>query len=424
MARPPIFPTTTEEHYPASSGAAAAGEPALLCAFPKSIGLKLPASGAVVGRAWLAEAGLIDGKVSTEHMRLSRADGRVYAQDAGSKNGTWVNGARLAGGERAPLADGAVLRIGRTLLVYRSSFGSDLSPARPIGRLVGPFGLGEVRARLAELSKHPEQNVLLEGATGTGKELLAAAVIHALDRGKKPLGSINVAAVASGVFEAQLFGWLKGAFSGSADGGKGVFRENDGGSVFLDEIGELPLDLQPKLLRALENRQIQPVGSSGPVKVDVAVIAATNRPLDEDVERGQFRRDLYARFTARLRLPTLAERREDIYAILESLAERRGFALDAGSAEIEAVERLVLADWSANVRDLDRVAAAIAVAGKISFAVVEKELPSRSQKGRLTREEAERMVSECGGNQREVERRFGVSRGSLRRALQKGEANE
>jgi transcriptional regulator with PAS, ATPase and Fis domain len=393
----------------------------LLCAFPTQVALKLPTKGAVVGRAWLSDAGVRDTKVSAEHLRFSREEGRVYVEDAGSRNGTWVGGVRVPRGERALVADGAVLRLGRTLLVYRASFAGELSPALPIGRLVGPWGLGEVRARLAELSRRPERNVLIEGATGTGKELLAAAVIHALGRTKKPSASINIAAVPTGVFEAQLFGWVKGAYSGSAEGSKGIFGGNDGGSVFLDEIGELPLELQPKLLRALENQQIQPVGARGPVSVDVAVIAATNLPLEEAVERGAFRRDLHARFTARFKLPGLAERREDVFAILEALAKRRSFAIDASCAEVEAVERLLLDDWPANVRDLDRVAAALAAAGQLTLAVVDKDLQPRPRESKLTREAAEQMVRECGGNEREVERRFGIARGKLRRALGKAE---
>ena len=420
MSLPRVRQTTTEEHHPPSSGASAVGQPVLLGAFPAQVALQVPATGSTVGRGWLASAGVRDTKVSGEHLRFSRTEGRVYIEDIGSRNGTWIDGARIAPGERMSLADGAVLRLGRTLLVYRASFVGDLSPAPAVGLLVGPWGLGDVRARLAELSRRPERNVLIEGATGTGKELLAAAVIHALGRAKKPTASINVAAVAAGVFEAQLFGWVKGAYSGSAEGGKGIFGANDGGAVFLDEIGELPLDLQPKLLRALENRQIQRVGASGPTEIDVVVIAATNRPLMEAVERGAFRRDLHARFTARLTLPALAQRPEDVFAILEALARRRSVVIDASLAEVEAVERLMLDAWTANVRDLDRVAAAVATAGQLTLTVIERELQPRSRASHLTREAAEQMVRECGGNEREAERHFGVTRGKLRRALGKG----
>ena len=192
-----------------------------------------------------------------------------------------------------------------------------------------------------------------------------------------------------------------------------------GGSVFLDEIGELPLDLQPKLLRALENQEIQRVGASESTGVDVVVVAATNCPLMEAVERGAFRRDLHARFTARLTLPGLAQRPEDVFAILEALAKRRSAVIDVSLAEVEAIERLMLDAWTANVRDLDRVAAAIATAGQVTLAVIERELQPRSRESNLTREAAEQMVRECDGNEREAERRFGIARGRLRRALGK-----
>jgi transcriptional regulator of acetoin/glycerol metabolism len=419
VSAPRVPRTTTEEYQPASSDAAAGGVSVLLCAFPTQVALQIPASGTLVGRSWLADVGVRDTKISGDHLRFSRADGRLLVEDVGSRNGTWIDGARVAARQRMPLADGAVLRLGRTLVVYRSAFTGDLTPAPPLGRLVGPWGLGEVRRRLNELSRRPERNVLLQGPTGAGKELLAAAVIHALGRSKRPSASINVAAIAAGVFEIQLFGWVKGAYSGSAEGGQGIFRANDGGSVFLDEIGELPLELQPKLLRLLENQEIQRVGSNRSEKVDVLAVAATNRPLEDAMERGAFRRDLHARFVARLGLPALAERPEDVYAILAALAHRRGVVLDPGNAEVEAVERLMLDAWPANVRDLDRVAAAVATAGQLTLAVVERELQPRSRESVLTREAAEQMVRECGGVEREAERRFGIARGKLRRALGK-----
>jgi transcriptional regulator with PAS, ATPase and Fis domain len=388
------------------------------------VAVPLPASGEIVGRTWLANVELRDTEVSGNHLRFWRAEGRAEIEDVGSRNGTWVDGARIVPKQRVALKDGAVVRLGRSLLVYRASFTGALSPAPPVGRLVGPWGLCSVRAHLTELSRSHERNVLLEGATGTGKELVAAAVINALGRLGKPTASINIAAVPAGVFEVQLFGWVKGAYSGSAEGGEGLLRKNKGGSVFLDEIGELPLDLQPKLLRVLENREVLPVGGTRTVQVDIAVIAATNRPLEEAVERGAFRRDLHARFIERIRLPTLAARPEDVFAILVELAKRRHLDLNASAVEVEAVEHLMLHQWPANVRDLDRVAVAIGTKGQLTLAVVEKVLGARQDAGELTREMAERMVRECDGNEREAERRFGIKRGKLRRALGKAGGGE
>lgn len=423
--RPRSQQTTTEEHCPPSPSGPADGRPVLLVAFPTRAGLPITGRGELVGRGRLAEAGVHDTKISSRHLRLSIDDGRAHVEDQGSRNGTWIDGVRAPVGKPVALHDGAVLRIGRTLLVHRACFSGDLVPAEPLGRLVGPWGLGEVRARLRALAERrrrdpaaPPPNVLIEGETGTGKELVAAAVIKALDR-TKSFASINVAAVAAGVFEAQLFGWVKGAYSGSASGGDGVLRGNEGGAVFLDEIGELPAELQPKLLRVLENREVQPVGAARPVRVDVAILAATNRPLENAVERGAFRRDLHARFTERISLPPLSDRPEDLFAILEALAARYKAPIDPEATEVEAVERLMLEAWPANIRDLDRVARALARPEPLTLALTERLLGPRRSPTHLTRDDAERMVLACGGSEREVERRFGVSRGKLRRALGK-----
>lgn len=410
--------TTTEEYQVPSGGQAPRGRPALLCSFPRDVAVSLPDPGEIVGRAWLDRMGVRDTKSSGEHLRFSRGEGRFFVEDVGSRNGTWVDGQRIPARQRAAIDDGAIVRLGCTALVFRASFAFALSPAPRIGKLVGPWGLGDVRAQLEALPKKRERNVLVEGATGTGKELIAAAVILALGRAKKRWATINVAAVPAGVFEAQLFGWQKGAHSGAAQAGRGVVRENDGGCVVLDEIGELPMDLQPKLLRLLENGEIQPVGG-GPVSVDVAILASTNRPLAEAVLKGSFRRDLYARFTERIVLPALADRPEDVMAILRALVERRGATLEEGCVEVDAIERLLQDDWPANVRDLDRVAAAFAAEGRLTRALVDSVLGAWSARAELTREEAERMVGECDGNEREAERRFHVSRGKLRRALGK-----
>jgi hypothetical protein len=418
MASARTSSTTTEEYVRPSGDAPALGPPALLCVFPREVALPLPPPGEPVGRAWLAQANIRDVKASGEHLSFPRRDGRVHVEDLSSRNGTWLNGEPIPAKRGVALDDGDVLRLGYTVLVYRAAFAGPLSPAAPLGKLVGPWGLGELRARLLALPRSGERNVLIEGETGTGKELVADAVVDAIGRAGKPRTTINVAAIPAGVFEAQLFGWKRGAHSGATHAGKGIFQEHDGGTVFLDEIGELPLDLQPKLLRLIEYGQVQPVGGS-PVKVDVAVIAATNRSLADAVETGAFRRDLHARFSERIALPALADRPEDVFSILQTLTRRRGAQLDETRADVDAVERILLDRWPANVRDLDRVAAAFAAEGHLSRALVDGVLGPRRADVALTREVAARMVQECGGNERAAERRFGIKRGKLRRALGK-----
>jgi DNA-binding NtrC family response regulator len=395
-----------------------------VCAFPRSLALALPDSGTVIGRAWLAEQGLADTEVSGSHVRIDRAGGSLRVADAGSRNGTWVNGARLGPEDLVSLDDGGVLRLGRTIFVARDHLPGSLEQAPPVGALVGPYGLRTVAHALAGLARSHPRNVLIEGETGVGKELLARAVAAAVDR-DEPFGAINAAGVPAGVFESQLFGHVAGAFSGAGAAAQGVVVAHAGGTLFLDEIGELDLALQAKLLRLLENREVLPVGAERPVQVDVLIVAASNRNMEEMVESGAFRRDLYTRLAmARIRVPPLRERREDIFSLACVLAERADASLDAEQVEVEAMERLLLEPWPGNVRQLD---GALAEARRLDtepglhlWALEEVLGPAPSIQTTLTRELVEAAVQAAGGNVTAAAKQLGVSRGKLLR-LRKGE---
>ncbi|MEQ9324985.1 MAG: FHA domain-containing protein, partial [Polyangiaceae bacterium] len=341
----------TADHVDPQLPASRRPEPCLLVAFPEPAVLDLPL-GQPVGRDWLAERGFVDAEVSASHLRFDKTRQGLMVRDVGSRNGTWLNGGLLPANDKHPLAEGAVLRLGRRLLVYRGSLLGVREPAAPVGGLVGPFGLRGVKANMEALARREPRNVLLEGETGTGKELAASALAAAFGRAHA-FAPVNVAGVASGVFESQLFGHEAGAFSGATQASQGVVPAHDGGVVFLDEIGELSLELQPKLLRLLENREELPVGAERPVIVDVCILAATNRHLEEMVEQGAFRRDLLARLSmARLRLPPLRHRVEDVFAIAQAVAPRVRLELPPAACEVEAVERLLLERWETNVRGL------------------------------------------------------------------------
>ena len=388
-------------------------------AFPAQIALPVPKLGEPVGRAWLASHGHPDGEVSVEHLTFVRAGSTLAVLDERSRNGTFVGGVRVAPGTPAPLVDGAVLRIGRTLFVYRGAV-ADREPDAPLLRkLVGPWGLKDARAALGTLHAQGARNVLVEGPTGAGKELVAAAAIAALRR-PAPHATVNMAAISAGVFEAHLFGWRRGAFSGSGDGGPGVFAAHDGRAVFLDELGELPLELQPRLLRLLENREIQPVGASAAVTVDVAIVAATNRDLDQMVRDRTFRADLLARFDRRIQLPALKDRPEDVYAIISELCTRENAALDRDHVEVEAVERLLLHNWEENVREVVRLVARLKSSRALTLELVEELLGTRKDmKGApLTTTVAKDAVA-AHASKASAARALGVSRGSLLRALKK-----
>lgn len=206
--------------------------------------------------------------------------------------------------------------------------------------------------------------VLITGETGSGKEEVARAIHATGARAKHPFVAINCAGIVGTLAESLLFGHQKGSFTGADDATAGAFRAADGGILFLDEIGELPLDLQPKLLRALELREVVPVGATRPVKVDVQVIAATNRDLHREVAAGRFREDLLYRLnTIHVTVPPLRDRREDIPLFAAHFAadcaerfDRPGWTLPE-----EAIRRFVDHSWPGNVRELRQTVLRIAI---------------------------------------------------------------
>jgi transcriptional regulator of acetoin/glycerol metabolism len=416
-------PGGTADHIEPQIPIGAHREAVLLNVFPETVVMEVPFGGPV-GRNWLAEYDRQDAEVSGNHVHFEQRGTQLMVTDVGSRNGSWLDGRMLAAGEATAMDDGSVLRIGRTLLVYRSSFEGPRQPAAPLGQMVGPFGLRGVAATIASLTRRSISNVLIEGETGTGKELAAHAVASALGR-PEPFAPVNVAGVASGVFESQLFGHVAGAYSGAQGTSKGVVLAHDGGTVFLDEIGELPLELQPKLLRLLENHELLPVGADRPVHADVLIVAATNQELDLLAAEGRFRRDLYARLImARVSLPPLRDRREDVYAIGRAVAHRMGATIDPAETEVEAMERLLLEPWPTNVRGLMAALGAIAAIDPhpgLRLWAVEKVLGKHepAQSGPLTRQVVDAALRAAGGNESSAARRLGITRGKLRRFLKK-----
>lgn len=200
--------------------------------------------------------------------------------------------------------------------------------------------------------------VLICGETGTGKELLARTVHEHSQRADRPLVKLNCAAISGGLVESELFGHVKGAFTGAADKRAGRFEIADGGTLFLDEISELPLETQAKLLRVLQEQEFEPVGSSKTRKVDVRIIAATNRDLPAEIEQGRFRSDLYFRLNVfPLELPALRQRGQDVAALAEFFLERFAHKHQKAISKIstDCMQRLLRYTWPGNVRDLQNV---------------------------------------------------------------------
>jgi len=299
--------------------------------------------------------------VSRRHLSVSwdEAQARHCVVDMGSFNGSRLDD-EVLGATPRPLREGDVLRLGDALLVYEQGVELARPEANEVSREAVP-GESRVmmafRARLARAAPDPGP-VLILGETGVGKERVAAE-LHRLSKRRGALVPLNCAALSPHLVESQLFGHVRGAFTGAAAASDGLFRAAEGGTLFLDEVGELPVELQAKLLRAIENGEVQPVGGARPVRVDVRVVAATNRDLGPASAAGQFRADLYARLSVwELRLAPLRERRADILAWIERLylrwaSGRGGTPMPAFTAD--AAEACLRHAWPLNLRGVDRL---------------------------------------------------------------------
>ena len=281
--------------------------------------------------------------------------------------------------------------------------------------------------------------VLLEGETGTGKELFAQAVHQNSDRARGPMVTVHCAALPSGLLESELFGHEKGAFTGAVDRRIGRFEAADGGTLFIDEVGEIDASTQVKLLRFLETREFERLGSQKPIKVDVRLIAATNKPLEELVEKGQFREDLFYRLNVvPITLPPLSQRPEDIPLLLEHFLAQ--FTEENGTAPIEidteAMNILKRYRWPGNIRELRNLAENLVVlkrGGKVTAYDLDPRF-LRSRPGLegagagpsanpLSVEENEKRLlrgalAETGGNRTRAAQILGISRRTLHRKLQ------
>ncbi|MGB9886632.1 MAG: sigma 54-interacting transcriptional regulator [Moorellales bacterium] len=272
--------------------------------------------------------------------------------------------------------------------------------------------------------------VLIQGETGTGKELVARAIHHEGWRARGPFIAVNCGALPQGTLESELFGHVKGAFTGAIRDKKGRFALADGGTIFLDEVGELPLSTQVKLLRVLQEGTFEPVGSEKTVRVQVRVISATNRDLKEMVARGEFREDLYYRLcVVPIYLPPLRERRNDIPLLAEHFLRR--YAAEEGRPGVrlspEALAALMDYDWPGNVRQLENAIRFALV--KCAGEVIEPEhLPgeitrepatvaARGSRPRLTRERIEQALAAAGGNKARAAKLLGIGRATLYRHL-------
>ncbi len=314
-----------------------------------------------------------DRRMSSNNGALVRHGDRWVLNDPASKNGAVIDGAVT---RRAVLRDGAVLELGHSFFVFRHGRLAAIPPhlEGDVGHLPpGPPGMAtfapELAAQLAALPKLAASpvSILVRGETGTGKELVARA-IHALSQRPGSFVAVNCGALPATLVGSELFGHKRGAFSGALADRKGLVRNADRGTLFLDEVAELDLPAQAALLRVLQEREVQVVGEDRPVKVDLRVVAATHRDLGAAIAEGQFRLDLYARIAGHeIALPPLRERREDLGLLLRDLLARHADR-PLGIA-VSALRALALHDWPRNVRELEQ---AIAAAAKLAGDTIEQ----------------------------------------------------
>ncbi|HTJ47400.1 MAG TPA: sigma 54-interacting transcriptional regulator, partial [Kofleriaceae bacterium] len=310
---------------------------------------------------------LADPAVSSRHCMIAPAAHGFNVTDLGSKNGTLLDGARI-GKITAPA--GAVLAIGRSLVeMLPADEVIDIPPssAARFGNLVGTSVAMRQVFAILERAARSDSSILLLGESGTGKELAARAVHDASPRKDQPFVVFDCGAATDTLIESDLFGHVRGAFTGAQTDRTGAFAAAHGGTLFLDEIGDLPVALQPKLLRMLEAGEVVPLGGRKPERFDVRVVAATHRDVFGEVARGGFRGDLYYRLAVvEVHLPPLRQRHGDLPGLIELFLEKAGRSDLARQVERggPTLDKLTRYHWPGNVRELRNVIArAVALAG-------------------------------------------------------------
>ncbi|HWO23807.1 MAG TPA: sigma 54-interacting transcriptional regulator [Kofleriaceae bacterium] len=409
----------------------------------------LPARGHVtIGRREASAIHVDDPSVSRDHAIL-HLGARLAVEDLGSGNGTRVAGRAIPPRRRHPLALGEPLVLGGVPAVVLTAAGTEraapaggdaaeVAAAAPVpavagGPIVRDPAMIELHA-LARKVAAGDISVLVLGETGAGKEIIAEVIHAASPRRDHPLLRINCGAFTESLLESELFGHEKGAFSGAHQAKLGLLETADGGTVFLDELGEMPPVIQAKLLRVIEERKVRRVGAVTARDLDVRFIAATNRDLESEIERGAFRRDLFYRLAAvTLTVPPLRERPAELIALAEHLLARTAARHGHGAPRLTADARAALAahTWPGNIRELVNVIErAVIVAGGAdeirrehlpawdrpasappAAAAAPAATPAPAEDDERTR--IVRALEQCAGSQTAAARLLGISRGTL-----------
>jgi len=423
-------------------------------------GYALPTHGSIVlGRSGSSDLKIDDASITRKHARLHLGE-QIEIEDLGSVNGTRVRDQRIEPGRRVPVNRGEPFRLGSALLVIhavdeetgpRPKVTEETATRRDDGTGTGHATGKRGRSRIVnDPAMHAlyelvdriaagNINLLITGETGVGKELVAERLHERSRRSSRPFLRLNCAAVAESLLEAELFGYERGAFTGATQAKQGLLEAVDGGTFFLDEVGEMPLTLQAKMLRALESRQVLRVGGLSPRTIDVRFVAATNRDLEEQVRHGRFREDLYFRLNGALVVvPPLRERvgeieplaTEFIRATCEELGRR-----PVPELRPEALVMLQSYAWPGNVRELRNfIERAVLVAPGAELTPEHFPIQRMASTLRLHRvgpesspppappaaasSDPERdrilgVLADCGGNQSRAAKELGISRTTL-----------
>lgn len=383
------------------------------------------------------DAGLTlkDSTISRYHVELAARPDGVRVRDLESTNGTYLGGTRIA---EVIVEEEATISLGKTVLkvgMTEADLGTPDEQAT-FGQAVGASATMKQLFGILERVSQSDSTVLLLGETGTGKEVLARAIHERSRRAARPFVVVDCGAVAPSLIESELFGHIKGAFTGAIADRNGAFLEADTGTVFLDELGELPLELQPKLLRVLEAGTVRRVGEDKHRKVDVRIVAATHRDLEKEVEANRFRRDLYYRLAVvPVTVPPLRDRLDDIPLLAQHFVKGMG----RGEFELPRtlLSRFSAYHWPGNVRELrNLVERALAGAdleplaqepsnARVLVSSTESitDLPFKEAKERLidgfTREYLVALLEKCGGNISQMAREAGIARNYVHRLVTK-----
>ena len=355
---------------------------------------------------------LTDTTISRRHLELSPRPDGVALRDLESTNGVYTGGVRVT---EALVEGDTVLSLGRTKI--RIAFADrdlplDGGVAGGFGELVGRSPAMKALYRVLSYAAPASSNVVLQGETGTGKDVIARSIHAASPRSRGPFVVFDCAAVAPTLIESELFGHARGAFTGARAARAGAFELANGGSVFLDEIGELPLDMQPRLLRVLEAGTVKRVGETGYRRVDVRVIAASHRDLAAEVASGRFRSDLFYRLSVMLvKVPALRERLEDLPLLVEHFVRKLGRPPSAFPAHV--LTRFAARDWPGNVRELrNEVERTLVIPeGLVGHAAPPASAPTGPSEDRKAR--VLEALSRRAGNQTLTAQDLGISRRTL-----------